>query len=240
MSVKTDRLAALFPDAYAASDSASLLHSVLDAIGAEFQGIDADLKLLLKSHWVRYAPGDALERLAAGFGAGRETMRDGTPEGDDAFRVRLTALLPMFTGGGTKDAVKGAVRAAIGLPFDLSTLGITDPALLADIDGLVSLTEFSPEVNSVTGSATSIVDGALEVVLSVQLPSVADSAPRIDLKLLLDAARRLSVERIDTGTGFRSLDGFLVPAGSTLVLHREREPSVERRPQRRRRLDVIR
>jgi hypothetical protein len=218
MSFKTDRLTALFPDAYAASDTGSLLHTVLDAVGAEFMHADESLKSLLKSHWVRYAPGDALERLAAGFGVSRQTMRDGTPETDDAFRLRLMAVVPMFTGGGTVDAVRGAVRAAIGLPFHLSTLGITDAALLKDIDDLVALREFSPDIHRMTGVASAVVDGALEVVLNIALRSVGSSLPRIVWTMGADAARRISVERLDTHQGVRSLDAFLLPPNSTLVL----------------------
>ncbi|HZW54523.1 MAG TPA: hypothetical protein VFF00_10825 [Candidatus Elarobacter sp.] len=218
MSFKTDRLTALFPDAYAASDTGSLLYTVLDAVGAEFMHADESLKALLKSHWVRYAPGDALERLAAGFGVTRATMRDGTPETDDAFRTRLMAVVPMFTGGGTVQAVKGAVRAAIGLPFDLSTLGITDDALLGDIENVVALREFSPEIHRITGVASGVVNGALEVVLNVALPSVGNSLPRIVWTMAADAARRISVERVDTHQGVRSLDAFLVPPAGVLVL----------------------
>lgn len=218
MSFKTDRLVALFPDAYAASDTGSLLYTVLDAIGTEFLEADESLKALLKSHWVRYAPGDALERLAAGFGVTRQTMRDGTPEPDEAFRVRLMAIVPMFTGGGTVEAVKGAVRSAIGLPFDLSTLGITDPDLLADVEGVVALREFSPEIHRISGTASSVVAGALEVVLNVALPSIGDSFPRIAWTMGADAARSISVERLDTHTGVRATDGFRFPAGSALVL----------------------
>ena len=124
MSYKTDRLTDLFPDAYAARDGESLLYKLLDAVGAEFMGADEAIKRLLKSHWVDYAEGAALDGLAATFGVSRRRLRDGDLEDDDGFRQRLKSIVPLFAGGGTRRAVIGAVRSALGLPFDLNQLNL--------------------------------------------------------------------------------------------------------------------
>src|SRR5215211_6464169 len=124
MSYKTDRLAALFPDAYAARDRGSLLSQFLDAVGAELMAADEKVKRLLKSHWVRYAEGEALDHLGAVFGVRRHVLRKDARETeerletDEEFRERLRWIVPLFTGGGTRRAVVGAVRSALGLPFD--------------------------------------------------------------------------------------------------------------------------
>jgi len=68
MSFKTDRLVALFPDAYAAREGASLLHAVLDAVGAELVRGDASIRDLLKSHWIDYAKDGGLDGLASLLG----------------------------------------------------------------------------------------------------------------------------------------------------------------------------
>src|SRR4051794_36995672 len=112
MSYKTDRLTALFPDAYAARETESLLYKLLDAVGAELMDADAAIKELLKSHWVAYASGAALDGLAAVFGVTRRTLRAERPgatpglESDAAFRRRLQAVVPLFIGGGTVRAIR--------------------------------------------------------------------------------------------------------------------------------------
>src|SRR5215472_4349325 len=126
MSYKTDRLVALLPDAYGALDRESVLYKVLDVFGSELITADGKVKDLLKSHWVRYAAGAALDGLASIYGVERRILRGGQPEPDDAFRTRLQSVVPLFTGGGTVKAVLGAVRSALGLPFDLNQLQIPD------------------------------------------------------------------------------------------------------------------
>lgn len=125
MSYKTDKLVELFPQAYAADDEASVLYKLLDTVGAELMTADENVKLLLKSHWVDYAAGGALDGLGAIFGVSRRLLRNGLLEGDEAFRRRLKSTVPLFTGGGTRRAVMGAVRSALGLPFDLNQLNLT-------------------------------------------------------------------------------------------------------------------
>jgi hypothetical protein len=124
MSYKTDKLVELFPEAYAADDPSSLLHKLLDTFGAELMVADENVKQLLKSHWVDYANGGALDGLGAIFGVSRRLLRSGQLEDDEAFRRRLKSIVPLFTGGGTRRAVLGAVRSALGLPFDLDQLNL--------------------------------------------------------------------------------------------------------------------
>src|SRR5215207_10694590 len=112
MPYKTDELVDLFPDAYALDGAGSLLYKLLDAVGAELMVADGKVKRLLKSHWVGYASGRALDGLGAIYGVERRRLPGGEPEPDRVFRSRLRAVVPLFTGGGTHEAVKGAVRSA--------------------------------------------------------------------------------------------------------------------------------
>lgn len=224
MSYKTDALADLFPDAFAATERDSLLHKILDAVGGEMMVADEKVKRLLKSHWVQYAAADALDRLGAMFGVARRTLRSGALESDPAFRLRLMATVPLFTGGGTVEAVKGAVRSALGLPFNLDQLNLPAgfQALRDDIDALVTLQEFSPKGDRVLESTVSAValdarSQAAELTLSVAAGSVAESLPRIEWTFDASIGRRLSVLRMDSGQGFRSLDGFIAPPGKAIV-----------------------
>src|ERR687898_2039262 len=101
MSYKSARLAALFPDVYSAADRGSVLGALLDAIGAELTAADESVKVLLRSHWVRYASHDGLDGLAASYGLERRTLRSGALEDDDALRRRLQERVVEYTGGGT-------------------------------------------------------------------------------------------------------------------------------------------
>jgi len=219
MSYKTDRLVALLPDAYGALDRESILYKVLDVFGSELITADGKVKDLLKSHWVRYAAGAALDGLASIYGVERRILRGGQPEPDDAFRTRLQSVVPLFTGGGTVKAVLGAVRSALGLPFDLNQLQIPDSfaALRRDIDNLVTMVQFSPVAQRVLGATVSEVANASELTLVVDLPTVSESSPRIEWRFNRGDGRELSVERTDTATGVRSVAGFTVPAGTTLT-----------------------
>jgi|GEM_PF-1171601 len=230
MSYKTDKLVALFPDAYAARDRESLLYKLLDAVGAELMAADEKVKRLLKSHWVRYAEGDALDNLGASFGVRRRALRRGPNEtaerleSDEEFRLRLQAIVPMFTGGGTRAAVIGSVRSALGLPFDLDRLGLVEQGyagLHDDLAALVVLTEFSPQGDRVLASdAKPTADGAAnELTLRVESQSADERLPRIEWAFDRGAARRLVIELLGTPTrGVRSLDDLVVAQGQTLVL----------------------
>lgn len=229
MSFKTDRLAALFPDAYAAREGASLLRRLLDAIGSELMGADASVKALLKSHWVNYAQGDALDGLAATFGVERRKLANGTLEPDDAFRNRLKAVVPYFTGGGTVKAVAGAVRSALGLPFDLElfrreitpaggdTTGQLD-ALIQALDGLVRVQEFSPKPESVLSAPVTRASDTSSVTVEVAFASVMQVYPRIEWTFTKGGGRHLTVQRLDTGEGLKSKPDLKVNPGETLVL----------------------
>ena len=217
MSYKTERLVELLPDAYAATEPQSLLHALLDTVGAEFMTADSAVKRLLRSHWVDYAGGAALDSLGAIYGVARRPLRDGSLETDEAFRRRLRSVVSLFTGGGTVLAVKGAVRSALGLPFDLRTLSL--PAgLLEDLETLVVLNEFPAIREHVVADGAGQVDEATELRLTTDAPSEADAAPRIVWSFTQGAGRLLSVERLDVGQGVRSQEALLVPAGASLVL----------------------
>jgi hypothetical protein len=229
VSFKTDRLAALFPDAYAAREGAALLRRLLDAIGHEFMGADESVKALLKSHWVNYAQGDALDGLAATFGVQRRKLTNGTLEPDDAFRRRLKAVVPYFMGGGTVKAVAGAVRSALGLPFDLElfrreitpsegdTSGQID-ALIRALDGLVKVQEFSPKPESVLSEPITRAADTSEVTVEVAFSSVIQVYPRIEWTFTKGGGRFLTLQRLDSGVGIKSKPSLRLQPGETLVL----------------------
>lgn len=228
MSYKTERLTQLFPEVYAASDRQSLLYQLLDAVGAELMVADESIKLLLKSHWVDYAEGPALDGLAATFGVMRRQLRSADLESDAAFRQRLKSIVPLFAGGGTRRAVIGAVRSALGLPFDLEqlNLGPNYVALRRDIENLIRVEEFSPKGERILGSdaAEVLVDGrpTSEVLLDINIPSVGSQRPTIRWSFTQGGARELSlvVTPLDGGAdqGIRSVESLVIAAGETLTL----------------------
>lgn len=228
MSYKTERLTKLFPEAYAAGDRESLLYKLLDAVGAEFMAADESLKRLLKSHWVDYAEGPALDGLAATFGVNRRQVRGGDFESDDAFRRRLKSIVPLFAGGGTRRAVIGAVRAALGLPFDLEqlNLGPNYAALRRDIENLIRVEEFSPKGERIlAGDVVEVmVDGqpTSEVLLDINLPSVGSRRPAIRWMFTQGGARTLSLVVTPLGggaaQGIKSVESLIIPAGETITL----------------------
>lgn len=225
MSNKTDRLVALFPDVYAARDRASLLYRLLDAIGAELTMADEKTRALLKSHWVNYAEGPALDGLGATFGVVRRRRHDEQLESDNAFRQRLHDTVRLFTGGGTKAAVRGAVRTALGMPFDLERLDLPAP-LHRDLDGVVELREYSPRSKAVMGRNPREVElepGVIagELYVDVDWPSVESFFPQIEWRISRGGARRMRVARLDTGMGVESVDDLLVKEGETLLLSAE-------------------
>jgi len=229
MSYKTDRLTDLFPDAYAARDRAALLYKLLDATGAEFMRVDDAIKRLLKSHWVDYAEGTGLDGLGATFGVGRRRLRSGDLETDDAFRQRLKSIVPLFAGGGTRRAVIGAVRSALGLPFDLNQLALPPgfEALRRDIENLVTLEEFSPKGERVLGRE--VVDAehngqpVSELTIPIDIPTVREERPTIRWKITQGGACELSLTVTPEAPGapvrgIKAVEGLVIPAGETLVL----------------------
>lgn len=228
MSFKTDRLVALFPDVYAAKERDSLLHRFLDASGAGLMDLDAAIKDLLKSHWIHYAKGGALDGLGSLLGVSRRLLPDGAPEDDATFRSLLKSTVPSFVGGGTVEAVKGAVRAALGLPYDLglyekNAAGAGSPpspelkALVEGLRHLVRIEEFSPKTEAVLGSALPAVSGSV-AILALNFSTIQQETPRIEWTFTKGGGRRLSLTREDTGEGVRSKGYFEVPEGHTLVL----------------------
>lgn len=223
MSYKTKALLNTLPDAYAIDDAESLLYKLLDAVGAELMVADEKVKRLLKSHWVNYADGPALDGLAAVYGVRRRTLRDGlTREPDDAFRTRLKAVVPTFAGGGTRQAVLGAVRSAFGLPFDLRDLNLPDDydALRADIERLIVLEEFSPRIETLVDDHVTESEDASQLTLVVDVPTVRETKPRILWTFHgSDGRQRMSVELVGTTQGIKTTrDGLVVPADEPLTL----------------------
>lgn len=219
MSRRTDRLVALFPDAYAARERESLLYKLLDALGRESVAADEAVTELLKSHWVDYAEGPALDGLGAIFGVGRRRLPSGQLELDGEFRLRLKFVVPFFTGGGTRRAVLGAVRSALGLPFDLDQLNVPE-SLRRDLEELVKLVEFVPIgerlVDEITGPAQ-----AGQLTLDVPVRSVRAERPRITWTFTESSGSQLRVERLDSGTGVQAVDPgnpLRVDQGGTLRL----------------------
>jgi hypothetical protein len=138
-------------------------------------------------------------------------------------------VVPFFTGGGTVEAVKGAVRSALGLPFDLDDLRLPPAfdALRADIDALVQLTEFSPIAERVTALSAPADEEFSEAVVVFDLPSVGESFPRIEWTGLSGGGRLLRLERLGAGgSGVQSLPAFLLPAGQTLALTADADGSL--------------
>ncbi len=228
MSYKTKALLDALPDAYAIDDAESLLYKLLDAFGAEFMVADEKVKRLLKSHWVNYADGPALDGLAAVYGVRRRTLRDGlTRESDDAFRTRLKAVVPTFAGGGTRQAVLGAVRSAFGLPFDLQDLNLPEEyaALRADIERLIVLEEFSPRIETLVDDHVTESEDASQLTLVVDIPTVRETRPRIRWTFRgSDGRRRMSVELLGTTQGIKTTrDGLVVPADEPLTLSADAE-----------------
>jgi hypothetical protein len=217
MSYKTERLVDLFPDVLAARDGSSLLHKLLDAVGAELMNADESIKRLLKSHWIDYAERAALDGLGAIFRVERRRLPDGTPEPDGAFRLRLKSVVSLFTGGGTRQAVLGAVRSALGLPFHLSQLKGVPTALLQDLEKLVILEEFSPNPERFFDEITDPADAG-RLKMDIPVVSVFEARPNIEWRFTLGGGRRLELERMDSGEGIKSLDSLVVPQGVELRL----------------------
>jgi hypothetical protein len=228
VSYKTDRLAALFPDVYATREGDALLRRLLDAFGLELVRADGAVKDLLKSHWIDYAKAGGLDGLGALFGVSRRLLPDGTPEGDDTFRPLVKSTVSSFVGGGTAEAIKGAVRAALGLPYDLALLqkqlagpggtvsqGISD--LVAGLSTLVQIEEFSPKTEAVLGSAAPTAAGS-SAALDPDFATIQTVSPRIEWSFTEGGGRRLSLVRQDNGAGIVSTGRFEVPQGATLVL----------------------
>ena len=229
MSYKTARLIDLFPDAYAARDREALLYKLLDATGAEFVRADDAIKRLLKSHWVDYADGAGLDGLAATFGVARRRLRSGDLEADDAFRQRLKSIVPLFAGGGTRRAVIGAVRSALGLPFDLDQLNLPPgfEALRRDIENLITIEEFSPKGERVLGREAVEAERAgklvSELTIAIDIPTVREERPIIRWKITQGGAGELSLTVTPEAPGalvrgIKASEGLVIPPGETLVL----------------------
>ena len=215
MSYKTNRLINLLPDVLASEEPTTLLHKLLDAAGYELVQADDRIKALLKSHWVDYANGPALDGLGAIFGVERRRLPDGTPEPDESFRLRLKSTVSLFTGGGTRAAVLGAVRSALGLPFNMKQLQVPE-ALRQDLENLIVLNEFTPNPERFFDELTGPPPG--ELLLNVPVISVRTVYPTVVWRFTNGAGRRLRLRELSSSTGFGSLDELIVPTGAALRL----------------------
>ena len=65
MSDKSNKLVSLFPESYSAGETESLLYKLLDTFGAALAQSDEGVRQLLRSHWVDYAAGLALDGLGS-------------------------------------------------------------------------------------------------------------------------------------------------------------------------------
>lgn len=221
MADKTARLESLLPEVYAARSGEGMLHRVLDALGSELAEADEAIKGLLPSHWLDYARGKGLDALAATFGQRRRLLVDRKPETDEMLRQRLRTLVPRFTGGGTVAAVLGAVRAALGLPFDLAELPFpVDGPLGQAVAGLVQLVEFTCEPASFQQLAGAIVEdaGRSRLDVAVDLSSVRADRPTIQLRVTNGVARNISVQLEGTTVGLRAQPELGLRPGERLVL----------------------
>ncbi|NET38427.1 MAG: hypothetical protein F6K19_41600, partial [Cyanothece sp. SIO1E1] len=144
-------------------------------------------------------------------------------ETDVAFRLRLKSVVTLFAGGGTIAAIKGAVRSALGLPYDLNQLNLpTEFKALRDaIDNLIRVEEFSPEVDRLLGDRPQPVSNASELILEVEAESVQEITPQIRWTFTQGGGRRLSLKRLDTPEELRAQDDFIVPEGATLTFASE-------------------
>ena len=239
MSYKTDRLVDLFPEAYAADDSASLLYKLLDAIGAEFTEADESIKQLLKSHWVDYAEGAALDNLAAIYGVHRRLMRSGRLEDDPTFRLRLKSTISLFTGGGTVKAIIRAVRSALGLPLDIEKIDLplrfttnrvpqnADQLIKnmrAELVKLVELVEFNPQGVTLRSLPRDVeeVENAYQIKLDVDIVSADVKAVRPEIWWKFEQPGSymlvLTCQATDgTLAGFKTIRPVRLDAGQILV-----------------------
>jgi hypothetical protein len=195
------------------------LYKVLDAIGAELMGADEAIKQLLQAHWVDYASGSGLDGLGAIYGITRRRLRSGQLESDGGFRTRLKSLVRLYTGGGTVEAVKGAVRSALGLPFRLADLKLPvglEP-LRAEIDGLIQLHEFPLQGQQVIGDRTTPSGNASTVILQI-VHTGTPIYPEIQWTFTQGNGRRLELERVNPRMGVRLRDRMVIPSGKPLTL----------------------
>ena len=221
MSRRADRLTAVLPDPYAAREEGSLLARLLMAAGASLQDGDAALSRLLRSHWIDYAEGGGLDGLAGIFGVERRRLRGGKLEDDQAFRRRLKSIVRLYTGGGTVQAIKGAVQAAIGLPYDLGELQLPE-ALLDELDRLVTVVDYSPAPERRRFEGARFAGDATELIAEIEIEAIAEAAPRIELSFTEGGARMVSVQRDEANVGVLAAPDLLFPQGSHLVLTEER------------------
>jgi hypothetical protein len=100
-----DRLPSVLP----LFDDSSRLKVIVDALGDEFDSLEADTEAVQDSLFVNTADGQSLDLIGDDFGAlGQRRGRD-----DEAFRQFLRSVVPAFDGRGTERDVEVAVAAGV-------------------------------------------------------------------------------------------------------------------------------
>jgi hypothetical protein len=93
--------------------------------------------------------------------------------------------------------------------------------LRADIERLVILEEFAPTAEILTETTVTEVDGASELVLVVDLPTIREAIPEIAWLFTMGGGRRLRLEISGRNVGVQAVEDLIVPAGATLFLSAE-------------------
>jgi len=105
-----DRLPSVLP----LFDDGSRLKVIVDALGDEFDSLEADTEAVQNSLFVNTADGQSLDLIGDDFGAlGQRRGRD-----DEAFRQFLRSVVPAFDGRGTERDVEVAVAAGVAVDPD--------------------------------------------------------------------------------------------------------------------------
>jgi len=95
-------------------DDSSRLKVIADALGDEFDGLEADTEAVQDSLFINTADGQSLDLIGDDFGAlGQRRGRD-----DEAFRQFLRSVVPAFDGRGTERDVEVAVAAGVAVDPD--------------------------------------------------------------------------------------------------------------------------
>jgi len=102
------------PSVLSLFDDGSRLKVIVDALGDEFDGLEADIEAVQDSLFVNTADGQSLDLIGDDFGPlGQRRGRD-----DEAFRQFLRSVVPAFDGRGTERDVEVAVAAGVAVDPD--------------------------------------------------------------------------------------------------------------------------
>jgi hypothetical protein len=119
---RADKISQRLPHFYSVWASESQLSLLISAVGKRMDEAEKDLVSVLHSHWVDKATGQDLD----GLGALLNTKRN-EKESDSNYRNRIKIAIIKYTGGGTVEAIKQAVRIALKLSQDQPVVIIENP-----------------------------------------------------------------------------------------------------------------